>query len=296
MANTKNKDTSSENIRFSFYINLTFAIIEIIGGLLTNSLIIFSNAIHDVGDSLSLGISWHLEKISKKPVSDSYTYGFKRYSLLAALISAALILASSFFVIIEAISRLFSPPQINGKSLLIFGFLGLFFNGLAILKLLRSKSYNEKFAMLHLLDDVLGWAVVVVVSIIIMLSKNLYILDPIFSTAISIYLIFIVIKNTKEVLNIFLQAVPKNMDIGKIKNVLLTIKDIKDVHDAHIWTMDGNYNVFSIHITVDKGAHTDNYNSIKKLVRASLESCNIQHATIEICREDEFCEFNPVKN
>jgi len=174
---------------------------------------------------------------------------------------------------------------------LIFGFFGIVVNGFAVLKLLKGKTHNERFAMLHLLDDLLGWAVVIVVSIIMLINRQLIFLDPLFSIFISFYLLWVVIKNMKEVINIFLQSVPKNMDIARIKNILLNIKPIKEIHDVHIWSIDGDYNILSIHITLNQNSSIKEYNSIKKKVRSALIGENIQHATIEICNENEACMF-----
>lgn len=291
MAGKEHKDYSVQNIRFSFFLNFIFAIIEIGGGFFTNSLLIILNGIHDLGDSISLGFAWYLEKISLRPSNEEYTYGYRRFSLLASLISASLIIATSFIIIFEAISRLITPVEINAQGVLIFGCLGIVFNGSAILKLLKGKTYNERFAMLHLLDDLLGWAAVIIVSVIMLINKNLSFLDPLFSIFISIYLLYIVIKNMKDVINIFLQSVPKNMDITRIKKILLNIKPIKEIHDVHIWSIDGDYNVLSIHITVNQNISINDYNNIKQNVREALINENIQHATIEICNEGEPCLY-----
>ena len=291
MEKDENKDYSVQNIRFSFFMNLLFAFIEIIGGFLTNSLLVISNGVHDIGDTISLGFSWYLEKISKKPSNKEYTYGYRRYSLLASLINASFIMATSFVIIFEAITRLINPETMNTKGLFIFGCLGLIFNGTAILKLLKGKTYNEKFAMLHLLDDVLGWAVVIIVSLIMLINSNFGYLDPLFSIFISIYMIYIVIKNIKDVLSIFLQSVPKNIDIARIRKIILNIKQIKEIHDVHLWSIDGDYNVLSVHITVNEDISTNDYINIKQYVRNVLTNENIHHATIEICHENELCMY-----
>jgi cobalt-zinc-cadmium efflux system protein len=291
MERKEHKGHSVQNIRFSFFLNLIFALIEISGGIATNSLLVITNGIHDLGDSISLGFSWYLEKISLKPSNDEYTYGYRRYSLLASLISASLIIATSFIIFFEAISRLVAAEEIKVEGVLIFGFFGIVVNGFAVLKLLKGKTHNERFAMLHLLDDLLGWAVVIVVSIIMLINRQLVFLDPLFSIFISFYLLWVVIKNMKEVINIFLQSVPKNMDIARIKNILLNIKPIKEIHDVHIWSIDGDYNILSIHITLNQNSSIKEYNSIKKKVRSALIGENIQHATIEICNENEACMF-----
>jgi cobalt-zinc-cadmium efflux system protein len=291
MEKIEHKGHSVNNIRISFFLNLIFALIEIGGGFFTNSLLILSNGIHDLGDSISLGFSWYLEKISLKPSNEEYTYGYRRYSLLASLISASIIIATSFIIIFEAISRLIVPEYLDTKGVFIFGCLGIIFNGSAILKLLKGNTFNERFAMLHLLDDLFGWGAVIVVSVIMLLNKKLSFLDPLFSIFISIYLLYIVIKNMKDVLNIFLQSVPKDMNVPKIRKLLSNIKEIKEIHDIHIWSIDGNYNVLSIHVTVKEGTSVNDYNNIKQNVRAALVNENIHHATIEICGENEPCLY-----
>jgi cobalt-zinc-cadmium efflux system protein len=179
--NNKNvsKDDSVSNIKVAFFLNLGFTIIEIIGGLWTNSIAIISDALHDLGDSFSLGLSWFLERYSRKKKDEKYSYGYRRYSLFAALINSLILIAGSIFILYKAIPRLINPEELNAKGMLIFAVTGIIINGIAVLQVRRGKSLNERIVSLHLFEDVLGWAAVFVISIVI-IFKSIPILDPIY--------------------------------------------------------------------------------------------------------------------
>ncbi|MDY6820066.1 MAG: cation diffusion facilitator family transporter [Deferribacterota bacterium] len=284
-------NNSSNNIRFSFIVNLIFAIIEISGGIYANSLIILTNGIHDLGDSLSLSISWYLEKKSEKPPNNKFTYGFKRYSIIGAFINASILIGATFYIIIESVNRFFTDFRLDYKSILIFGILGFIFNGVAVLRLLRTKSFNEKMALYHLLDDLLGWSAAILIGLILKINSNLNFLDPLFSIIISIYILSKVLRNMKEVFDVFLQSAPKDINIYNIKEDILKIKNVKDIHDIHTWSLDGNYNILSLHITVEKNFNLAYSNELKQKIRDVLNDHNINHSTIEFCKEDEHCDY-----
>lgn len=290
-----NRSTSEsiKNIRYVFFLNLFFTLIEIIGGIATNSLAIVSDAIHDLGDSFSLGLAWYFEKISLKPSTARYTYGYKRYSLLAALINSLVLLAGSSYIIIIAVPRLIRPESVHSKGMFFLAVLGILVNGAAVIKLRKGKKISEKVLMLHLLEDVLGWLSVLIISVIIN-YKQLYILDPLLSIFISLFIIFQVIRKLKSVFSIFLQSIPPNMELDKIKDAVISIKNICDVHDVHIWTMDGNYHVSTIHISVDNRVANDEIDILKQKVRDIFKKYDIEHLTIEVCRDGDTCEFKKV--
>ncbi|HEY4696018.1 MAG TPA: cation diffusion facilitator family transporter [Candidatus Hydromicrobium sp.] len=284
-----NQDSTS-NIRIAFFLNLGFTIIEIIGGLWTNSLAIISDALHDLGDSFSLGLSWVLEKYSKKKKDEKYSYGYRRYSLLAALINGLILILGSIYVLSQAIPRIFNPEQLNAKGMLFFAIGGVVINGIAALRLRKGRSLNERIITLHLLDDILGWTAVLIISII-MIFKNIPILDPILSMLITIYILYKVVVNLKRTFSIFLQAVPVGISIKEIEDKLRKIDKVVNIHHTHIWSIDSLNNVLTTHIVVKDNTTTDEVTGIKREVKEIIGSLNLRHSTIEIEFESEFCKL-----
>lgn len=278
------KENSTKNIRTAFFLNLAFAFVELIGGIITNSVAILSDAVHDFGDSISLAIAWALQKKSNKAKDDKYSYGYKRFSLLSSVILSGILLVGSILILVEAIGRLFNPQEVNAQGMLWLAILGIIVNGLAALSVKRGKTLNERAVFLHIMEDVLGWIGVLVISIV-MIFVNLPILDPILSISITIWVLYNVYKNLKATFNILLQAFPKNVDVKKLTKEIEAIDNVISIHDLHIWTQDGNSHVMTLHIVAEK-----NYETIKIKVRGIAKTFNIDHVTIEFEGEDSACE------
>ena len=278
------KENSTKNIRTAFFLNLAFAFVELIGGIITNSVAILSDAVHDFGDSISLAIAWALQKKSNKAKDDKYSYGYKRFSLLSSVILSGILLVGSILILVEAIGRLFNPQEVNAQGMLWLAILGIIVNGLAALSVKRGKTLNERAVFLHIMEDVLGWIGVLVISIV-MIFVNLPILDPILSISITIWVLYNVYKNLKATFNILLQAFPKNVDVKKLTKEIEAIDNVISIHDLHIWTQDGNSHVMTLHIVAEK-----NYETIKLKVREMVKAYNIDHVTIEFEGEDSACE------
>jgi len=286
----QHKNSSTANIRMAFFLNLGFTIVEIIGGLWTNSIAIISDALHDLGDSLSLGLSWVLEKYSRKKKDEKYSYGYRRYSLLAALINSLVLILGSAYILTQAIPRIFNPQQPNTKGMLFFAIGGIAINGIAVLRVSRGRSLNERIITLHLLEDVLGWMAVLVISII-MIFKEIPILDPVLSILITIYILYNVAVNLKKTFSIFLQAVPEGISIKEIEDKILKIGKIIEIHHTHIWSMDSLNNVLTTHIVVKDNTTIDEIIDIKRKVKEIVRSLNLEHSTIEVECESEFCKL-----
>ena len=188
---------SEKRIFLSFILNFAFTIFEFIGGLITNSVALLSDSIHDLGDSISMGIAIVLEKKSKKKPDYDFTYGYRRYSLIGALISSMILLAGSAIIIFEAINRLLHPETINSELVIYFAIVGVVVNGLAALNLKKGKTINEKVISLHLLEDVLGW-VALLIAAIVMYYTEIVILDALLSLVFTLYIIYHVMKNLKK--------------------------------------------------------------------------------------------------
>lgn len=275
---------TEKNILIAFLLNLLFSIIEFIGGAITNSVAIISDSIHDMGDAMSIGVSYFLERKSTKSPDNKYTYGYIRYSVLGSIITTFILLGGSVLVIYNAIGRLVNPVEINYNGMIGFAVLGVSINFLAAYFTKEGDSLNQKSVNLHMLEDVLGW-VVVLAGAIIMKFTDIKIIDPILSIGVAIFILINSLKTLKEVVDLFLEKTPNNIDIEEIKEHLLEIKGVIDVHHIHIRSIDGFNNYATMHIVVD-----GDYKQIKDKIKEELEEHGIAHTTIEFEGKDEKCK------
>lgn len=274
------------NIAVAFLLNLSFSVIELIGGILTNSVAILSDALHDLGDSLSLGTAWYFQKKSTRNPTGTYTYGYKRFSLVGAFINSIVLITGSIFIITESVQRLKTPEQPDAKGMLFLAILGIAVNLVAMLRLRRGRSINEKVVSLHLLEDVLGWIAVLVGSIV-MMFVDLPIIDPILSLMIACFVLVNVYRNIRPAISIMLQSVPDNISEEDVRKVIFSDPKVKDVHDFRLWTMDGLHHVLSLHVVVTENMDLKTAERLKESLKAKLKDLHITHATIEIEFEPE---------
>ena len=278
---------SQKRILIAFILNLTFAVFEFIGGALTGSVAIISDSVHDLGDSVSIGISYFLEKISKKKPDDKYTYGYLKYSVLGSLIMTIILIVGSIFVIINAIERLINPVSINYNGMLIFAVVGITVNLIAAISTHKSESLNQKAVNLHMLEDVLGW-VVVLLGAILMKFTNITYIDPIMSIGVSIFLLINAFKGIKKILDIFFEKAPDGIDVSELKHHLKEIDGVLDVHHFHLRTIDGFNHIATLHIVTASDQAT-----VKKAVKEELLEHGIAHTTVETESPEEECkDFN----
>ena len=273
---------TERNIFIAFILNISFSILEFIGGLLTNSVAILSDSLHDLGDASSIGISYFLEKKSKRKADKNYTYGYVRYSVLGSVITTTILLVGSILVVLGAIQRVINPVSINYSGMIIFALIGVILNLLAALVTKDGGSLNQKAVNLHMLEDVLGW-IVVLIGAIIMNFTDIKIIDPLMSIGVAIFIFISAFKNLKEILDIFLEKTPHDIDIDELKNHLLEIEGVDDIHHIHVWSIDGYSNYATMHIVTK-----ENTKDIKKLIREELSEHNICHAILET--EEEVCD------
>lgn len=281
-------EKKGNNILIVSLMNLLFVVIELIGGLVTGSISILSDSIHDFGDALTLFIAYFLEKKSGKKPDKKYTYGYLRYSLIGAIVTATILLIGSIFVIYNAVQRIMNPVEINYHGMIVFAIIGLIINIVGFRLTHKTKNMNEKMISLHLLEDTLSWIIVIVISVVMMFTDAV-ILDPILSIIISLYILLHVVKNIKQVIDIILEKVPEDIDVDVLKSELEKEFDIKEIHHVHIWTMDGENNYLTMHVVVDSNEQKENIIKLKNEIKKELQKKNINHATIEIEYEDENC-------
>ena len=282
---------TERNILIAFILNLAFSIFEFVGGFFTGSVAIVSDAVHDIGDAASIGISYFLEKKSKKKPDEHYTYGYARYSVIGSVITTLILLVGSVLVIYNAILRIIDPTPINYNGMIIFAIIGAAVNFLAALFTREGDSLNQKAVNLHMLEDVLGW-IVVLVGAIIMRFTDISIIDPLMSIGVATFIFINAFKNLKEAIDLFLEKTPHGIEIDEICEHLTHIDGVKDVHHVHVWSMDGHNNYATLHVVAEGDAH-----HIKEAVREELSEHGIAHATLEFEAPDEHCHeltCNPV--
>ena len=274
---------TDKNILIAFLLNLSFSIFEFIGGIFTGSVAILSDSFHDICDALSIGISYFLEKKSKKEANYKYTYGYIRYSILGGIITTIILITGSIFVIVASVKRLFNPVNINYDGMIIFAIIGVIVNMLASYSTKGGHSLNQKSVNLHMIEDVLGWLVVLIGSILMKFTDITYI-DSILSILVALFILFNALKNIKKIIDIFLEKTPKNIDIEELKKHILKIDGVYDIHHIHIRSIDGFNNFLTMHAVVDKYNH-----EIKGRIKEELKKHNISHSTIELELKDEIC-------
>ncbi len=281
-------NASSRRIGLVFFLNLGFAIIEFAGGLLTNSTAILANAVHDLGDSLSLGGAWLLDRKGRKSANSEFTYGYRRLTLFGAFINSMVLIAGSVWVLSEAIPRLADPVMPVTEGMFALAILGVSVNGVAAYRISKGATLNEKVLNWHLLEDVLGWLAVLVVSVILQFA-DWPILDPILSIGFTLFILVNVLRNLWATGKLFHQAVPDRTLHERIHRSLLETEGVSEVHHQHLWSLDGEHHVLTAHVQVDIDLNTSKYVAIKDAISDALRHFELAHTTIEIELAQENC-------
>ncbi len=274
---------TERNILVAFLLNLGFSIFELIGGVFTGSVAIASDAVHDLGDAVSIGASYFLEKKSRRQPDASHTYGYARYSVIGSVITTLILLVGSIAVTVNAIHRIIEPTEINYDGMILFAVIGAAVNFCAAFFTRHGDSLNQRAVNLHMLEDVLGWCVVLI-GAIVMRFTDFALLDPILSIGVAVYIFIHALGNLGEVLDLFLEKTPHGIDVEHLREHLCEIEGVSDVHHIHVWSMDGQQNYATMHIVTDGDAH-----AIKHAVREELSEHGIDHVTLELECEGEDC-------
>ena len=278
----------TDNLRLAFYLNLVFALIELVGGLLTNSVAILSDALHDLGDSASLALAWVLNRVSEQEGDEQYTYGYRRFSLLGAFINAVILIGGSIFVLSEAIPRLTDPEATSAPGMIVLALGGVAANGYAAYRLRGGSTENMQVIGWHLMEDVLGWVAVLVVGVVL-LFVDAPILDPILSILITLYILYNVLGNLRGTVRLFLQARPTGVDMDALEANLRAINGVESLHHTHVWSLDGEHNVLTTHLVVPAETASDTVRRIRHESYERISDLNLEHITIAVEYADEDC-------
>jgi cobalt-zinc-cadmium efflux system protein len=284
------RHTAIDNLKLAFFLNLGFTLIEFIGGLLTNSTAILADAVHDLGDSFALAQAWYFESFSEKKGTATYTYGYRRFTLLGAVVSALMILASSLYVLSEAVPRIIEPEHSNAQGMVILAIFGVAVNGFAMFRLAKGEGANIRVVALHLLEDVLGWVAVLMVAIVLVFT-DMHVLDPILAVLITLYILTNVVKQLKSIVPVFLQAAPDMADVAEIERQIEDMELVGSVHHLHVWSLDGERAVLTAHVVSERVLSPDEYAALKQRFTGIVKKYGIYHSTIEIEWPEESCRI-----
>lgn len=262
----------------AFFLNLSFAIVEFIAGGIFGSSAVLADSVHDFGDAVAIGISAFLESISNRKEDSHYTLGYKRFSLLGAVITAVILMTGSVLVILENITKIFHPQSVNDEGIFWLGIIAITINVLASLVIRKGQTKNESILSLHFLEDILGWVAVILMAIVLRFT-DWYILDPLLSLAISFFILSKAFPRFWSTLKIFLDAVPEGVDIQKIKTDLAELDHIASINQLNLWTMDGLEKNAIVHVCLKEMEHME---TCKESIRIFLKDCGFQNITIEV--------------
>ena len=271
---------TGRNILSAFFINLTFTVISLIGGWLTNSMAIISDSIHDLGCTVSIALAWVFERIAGHKPTDRFTFGYRRFTLLGAFVNAFILLGGSSVVLYESIGRLVHPEAVDAEGMLWFALLAILFKGLAVWRTWKGSSVNQRMVSLHLLGDCLGWVTVLLGSIV-MLFVEIPLLDPILSVCISLYILYNVVHNLIVAFRIVLEGVPASVDYKALKAEVAVLPHIQDVRELRVWSLDNEHHAAEVHLTTSL-SDIKELETLKESLRTVLDRYGVTMSTIEV--------------
>lgn len=281
--------SSAQALRLAFFINLAFTLVEVVGGWWTGSIAVLTDALHDAGDCLVLGTAWWLQRVAMKGRDATYSYGYGRYSMLGGWLTSVVLIVGAVFMLVVSVPKLWDPGQPNAEGMIGIALFGLAMNSLAAWKLHGGSTLNERGAYLHLLEDVLGWAAVLIGGVIIRYT-GWAVVDPILSIGISAFILVNAIGTLRRGTGILMQEMPAGLDMQELRTRLMAIPHVVDLHDQHTWTLDGSFVVHTVHIVVGR-VELQEAQRIKCNARDAMKELGIHHATIELEWEDEPCDL-----
>lgn len=269
---------TKHTVWLAFFLNLSYAIVEFIAGGVFGSSAVLADSVHDMGDAIAIGVSAFLETISNREEDSHYTLGYKRFSLLGAMVTAVILMTGSVLVILGNITKLFHPQPVNDEGILWLGIIAVSINVLASLVVRKGKTKNESILSLHFLEDTLGWVAVILMAIVLRFT-DWYILDPLLSLVISIFILSKAIPRFWSTLKIFLDAVPEGVDIKQVKSDLEQLDHVASINQLNLWSMDGLEKNAIVHVCLKE---IEQMELCKESIRSKLKDCGFQNVTIEV--------------
>jgi len=252
-------------------------------------LAILSDGFHDLGDCFSIGMAWYLEKKSRQSSSAEFSYGYRRLSLMAALLTGLILFLGSTFVLVRAVPRLWAPEEPQVQGMIALAILGLFVNGVSAWRMSKGQSLNERMILLHLMEDVLGWAVILV-GALVMSFYHVPILDPLMAIGVSIWILWNAFGNLQETMKVFLQATPRQFSVSAVERAVRELESVESIHHTHVWSIDGEHHILTAHVIVRRGLDLAEAHELKGRIKEYLfEQFHIQEATLEIEWPDQKC-------
>lgn len=274
---------TQHSILIAFILNLSFSVFEFIGGIITGSVAIASDAVHDLADALGIGLSYFLERKSKKQPDENYTYGYGRYSVLGGFITTLILLIGSILMIYNSVLKLITPSEVSYNGMIVFALTGVLVNFTAAFFTRKGESLNQKAVSLHLIEDVLGW-VIVLIGAVVMRLTDLTFIDPVMSVGVSVFIIVNSVRNIKEIGELFLEKTPHGVNVAEIKKHIEEIDGVLEIHHIHLRSTDGYNNYATLHVVTDSEPSV-----IKRSIRDELREHGIGHVTIEVESSTEKC-------
>lgn len=269
---------AGENLAFVFFMNLTFNILVIVGGLATNSMAILADCIHDMADTISIALAWVLEHIAQKDSTDKYSYGYQRFSILGAVIISVFVIIMALVILHEAIPRIFHPESVDAEGMLIVAVVGIIFKSVSVYRLHGAETFNEKAILFHQLGDVFEWVAVLILSLVLMFWDGAPYLDPFVSIGIALWLIVNLGRNLYKSVEVLLQKTPDYFDVDEFKTQILVIDGVNAIENFHIWSLDGIDSVMTLKVDVDFGKNVE---EIKKEIYGISNRYHVVDITIE---------------
>jgi cobalt-zinc-cadmium efflux system protein len=279
-----------KGIRTAFFLNLAFTVFEVLGGFWTNSVAILADALHDLGDSFALGAAWYFERVAGRKGDARYSYGYRRFSLVGALLSAAVLVTGTLFILSEAVPRLLQPERTHAPGMIVMAVVGCMVNGVAALRLRRAPGFNARMVAWHLLEDALGWLAILAAGALL-LVRDVPVLDPALSILITLYVLWNVIRNLRKTMGVFLQGTPEDVDLPALEAELREIGGVAGLHHTHVWSMDGVHHVLTTHAIIAADAGKADQLRIKEAIQTVVARRGIAHSTVELEYADERCRI-----
>lgn len=282
-------DGALGRLGLAFGLNFTFAFIELFGGYWANSVAILTDALHDFGDAMAIGLAFFLERLSRRAADERNSYGYRRFSAAAALITGFILVGGSVMILMEAVPRLWTPQTPHAEGMIALAVLGVTVNGFAAWRVSRGTSLNERMIVWHLLEDVIGWVAVLVGAVVIHVTGWAQV-DALLACLLALWILYNVIRNLKEVLGVFLQMVPRSVDLDQIEKKVKALGEICDFHHVHVWSLDGEHHILTAHVVVTRTLSADEVEAKKMEIKGLLKEHGIHEATLEFEMEGVSCE------